>query len=71
MATIKLAVPIEKASLEELTPASVLTLQYVLKKIGKKAAITLVANEEFAQSYKAQDITFLSFIHSVIFIKNP
>jgi len=28
-----------------------------LKKAGKKPAITVVANAEFAQSYKAQEIT--------------
>jgi hypothetical protein len=41
-----------------LTVAAVPSLQYCLKKTGKKPAMTVVANDEFAQSYNAHETTF-------------
>ncbi len=53
-AITRLPSPLTTPSRKVLTEASVPTLQYCLKKIGKKPAITVVANAEFAQSYSAQ-----------------
>ena len=43
---------------------SVPVLQYSLKKMGKNAAMTVVAKAEFAQSYIAQDMTVRLFMIS-------
>ena len=56
------ALPIEFAnpSWAVLVTASAPALQYCLKKTGKKPAMTVVANTEFAQSYSAHEKIFRS-----------
>ena len=49
-AMTRLPDPLRIPSRNVLTAASVPTLQYCLKKIGKNPAITVVANAELAQS---------------------
>jgi hypothetical protein len=49
-ATTRLPAPFSSPRRNVLTAASVPTLQYCLKNTGKKPAITVVANAEFAQS---------------------
>ena len=59
--------PIELArpSRNVVSVASASALQYCFKNSGKNADITVMANAELAQSYKAQDMTVLrSSIHS-------
>src|SRR3954468_24718363 len=53
-AIAKLAMPLPMPSRNVLTVGSVPALQYCLKKTGKKPAMTVVANDELAQSYMAQ-----------------
>jgi len=54
IATITPAREFAIPSLAVLTVASDPELQYSLKNTGKKPAMTVVANAEFAQSYNAQ-----------------
>ena len=42
-----------------LVVAATLTFQYFLKNTGKNPAMTVVAKAELAQSYRAQEMTFL------------
>ncbi len=49
-ATIRLAMPLVTPSRNVLSVATTPAFQYCLKKTGKKPAITVVANAEFAQS---------------------
>ena len=51
------------------TPTS--AFQYFLKNNGKKPAMTVVAKAEFAQSYRAQETTFLLVIELFFFTLAP
>jgi hypothetical protein len=53
MPPMELASPSRKVVIVASTPA----LQYCFRKSGKNADITVMANAEFAQSYKAQEMT--------------
>src|SRR5262249_4120704 len=64
-AMMALATPLPIPRRNVLTVASEPALQYCLKKIGKKPAMTVVANEEFAQSYRAQ-LTMLRRVRILI-----
>ncbi len=56
-ATTKLAMPFARPSLKVLSVATTPAFQYCLKNSGKKPAMTVVANDELAQSYIAQPNT--------------
>jgi hypothetical protein len=58
--TMRLAMEFASPRRKVLVVASTPTFQYSLKNTGKKPAITVVAKAELAQSYRAQDMTFLS-----------
>jgi hypothetical protein len=54
----RLAMELATPSRKVLSTAGLPALQYCLKKIGKKPAITVVAKAESAQSYNAHETTF-------------
>ncbi len=59
-ASTKLETPLAIASQKVLVVASCPAARYCLKNSGKNTTITVVANAEFAQSYRAQANTFFS-----------